>query len=362
MAEAKKHKRKNIPKVTRRDSDYVELRPAVRASPKKEFDSTKIVIALGILLVLVAAYNYYMAGLTRGIANQKIADAEELARPGKLEMTAITFSGCDNCYDVNPVIEQIKSLDVNVTSVRQVAYDSEEGRTLITKYSIENLPSLVVVGEVDKSSSFVSKFSQYGSKVMDAMVVNKQVPPYYSLKEQRVVGMVSATILDDSTCKYCSSVEPLITSLKNAGIELTDVKKVEASSSDGQALIKKYKLLKSPSLILDKEAGYYQGFSDNWKNLGTVDGGAFVLRTLNPPYINLTSGKAEGVVSAILINDSSCANCYDPTVHRNILARFGVSFANETILDANSPEGNAIITKYNITKVPTLIMSEGASA
>lgn len=246
-------------------------------------------------------------------------------------------------------------------SEKSVDYNSEEAKFLMTRYNINRIPSLVVTGEINKSRSFQSKFQQFGEQINDAMIVTKQVPPYYDMIEDRVVGLVTLTILEDSSCEFCTSIVPFVSSLKQAGIEFKEQKTIYTSSSDGQALISRYNIDKVPALILDSEAQYYDGIDNSWKPLGTIEEGNYILRNVNLPYMDLTTGEEKGVIHLTLIDDSSCENCYDPAVHKNILGRFGATFATEKTVDASDPEGVSLIQKYNITKIPTTVLSDGAS-
>jgi len=69
-----------------------------------------------------------------------------------------------------------------------------------------------------------------------------------------------------------------------------------------------------------------------------------------------------GLVELTLLNDSSCTKCYDVNVHKTILNRFGITLAAEKTLDVSDDEGKALIEKYGITLVPTMIISQDASA
>jgi len=334
-----------------------------KSSPsKQEFNSQKLLPLIGLVLIIIVIYNLYTVLSSNLVVDEKIAIARELARPGELDVVVITFSKCDNCYDLNPIIEQIKSLDINVTSEKSIDYDSKEAMALMAKYNINKIPSLIVTGEINKSNSFQAKFSQFGEQISDAMVVNKQIPPYYDMTEQRIVGLVSLTILEDSSCQYCTSLAPIVNALKQASIVFKEEKTVDVSSSEGLTLVSKYNIVKAPSLILDSETGYYAGFDNTWQSLGTIDNGNYVLRTINPPYMDLIDKQEKGVVHLTLIDDKSCDICYDPVVHKNILARFGVSFVTEKTVDASDTEGSSLIQKYGLTKIPTAVLSEGASA
>lgn len=57
--------------------------------------------------------------------------------------------------------------------------------------------------------------------------------------------------------------------------------------------------------------------------------------------------------------DTDCSNCYDVTLHRKaVQTNFGVRIADEEYIDRG--EAQEIIDKYNITKLPTVIISSQA--
>ena len=326
----------------------------------KLFDSKEIIQVIGIILTLVVIYNLYIAFSSNILLNQKIAVAKELSRPGELSVTSITFADCDKCYDIDPVLDLIKSLDVNVTTEKSVSYNSEEAKSLIARYNIEKLPTMIVTGEINKSRSFQSRFSQFGEQVEDTMIVTKQSPPYYDVGERRIVGLVTLTILEDESCEYCTDILPIVSSLEQAGIVFKEQNAVDVSSLDGQELVNRYNIEKVPALILDNEAKYY-GIDNSWQIFGTIEEDNYVFRNINLPYKDLSTGEEKGVVHLTLIDDSTCDNCYDPNIHKSILARFGVVFASDKTVDVSSSEGQNLINKYNITKIPTAVLSKGAS-
>ena len=48
-------------------------------------------------------------------------------------------------------------------------------------------------------------------------------------------------------------------------------------------------------------------------------------------------------------------------INRNILQQFGVAFKEEKILDVARPEAKSLLQKYNISKIPVIILSPDAS-
>ena len=89
------------------------------------------------------------------------------------------------------------------------------------------------------------------------------------------------------------------------------------------------------------------------------------MRLANPPFINLTTGKLRGVVNIVYLTDKSCAECYNASQHREIIANpqsFAVKLEKEETYDISDAKGKELIAKYNITQVPTVILSDEISA
>ena len=342
---------------THRDTEDSTARKH-RQDGGKEGVGYYLFLIVNALLVIIAIYNVFIVTASNDAISREIDAAAELARPGKLKITAITVSGCERCYDINPLIGLIKGMDINVTSERTIEYNSNEAIKLIADYNIKRLPTIIITGEINKSRSFQSSFSSYGEQIKDAVVLTKQVPPYFSISEKKVVGLVTLTLIKDSACNVCSSLDPLIKSLKDGGLVISKENTFDITSEEGKEVIEAYSLSRAPSLILSREASYYPGFEDTWKNIGGYEKDSFVLKNPNPPYRDLGTGELKGVVYLIMLGDSSCASCYDPSFHKSILLRFGITPAVEETVDISSARGKELLIKYNITSVPTIILSE----
>jgi hypothetical protein len=95
------------------------------------------------------------------------------------------------------------------------------------------------------------------------------------------------------------------------------------------------------------------------------DDGNYVIRVTNPPYLNLSAGKIMGFVDLIYIADASCKECYNVTLHKAILedpTSLGMQINEEEYADVSSARGKQLVQKYNITTVPSVIVSREASA
>ena len=65
-------------------------------------------------------------------------------------------------------------------------------------------------------------------------------------------------------------------------------------------------------------------------------------------------------VSVYYLVDGACATCYNVTFHRNILHQLGFDIGEEQFIDISDDTGQQFIDDYNITLVPTFILSEDA--
>ena len=117
--------------------------------------------------------------------------------------------------------------------------------------------------------------------------------------------------------------------------------------------------------MLSGQAKFYPAITGVWPQLGTIENdGYYVLRLTSPPFINLTTGKLRGLVDITYLTDKSCTECYDVNLHRLILTNpqtFAMVPEKEETTDISDAKGKELIAKYNITKVPTVILSSEAS-
>ncbi|GMQ95088.1 MAG: hypothetical protein BMS9Abin13_198 [Patescibacteria group bacterium] len=79
------------------------------------------------------------------------------------------------------------------------------------------------------------------------------------------------------------------------------------------------------------------------------------------PYYDIQSGEVKGVVSAILLKDETCEDCFDEDKYVRILEQFGMFIGDIASYDITSPEGENLVQKYAIAKIPALILSPDAS-
>jgi len=309
----------------------------------KKLELPLVIILGGIILI-----NLILISIINVEYSNKLSEAKELARPAEIELITIT-PVCTDCFDINNVIDTLKSKNVKIT--KETTLSKDEVKDLIDKYKITKLPSLIVKGEIDK-------FDLGLTKKDDALIFDEPQPPYLDLTSNKVEGRVSLTLITEPTCAECTDLGVIVDQLKQL---MTISSENTLTTNQASDLIQKYSIIKVPTIILSKDASVYPNMAKDWTQIGTVESdGMFIARDINSPYLDLTTNEIKGIVDVIYITDKSCSECYNSTVHKQILDNFGVYVNKEETRDVQ--DSTSLISKYNIDKVPTIILSKEASA
>lgn len=179
-------------------------------------------------------------------------------------------------------------------------------------------------------------------------------------KELARPANLDMTMIIDSRCTKCYNMSNVVSFLKMSNSTITNERVLEYTSSLAKKLMDNNHISSVPAVIIVGEVKK-SNIASVWQVLGAkVTDDTAVVQGF-PPYRNLSSDKVVGLVELVILNDSSCATCYDASLHKLVLPRFGVTVDKESVVDISSAEGKAYIEKYNITKVPTIILSSDAS-
>ena len=323
---------------------------------KHKNSDDRIILALFAALVVIGVVNVIILTNISLFAGQKTVENQ----PARLSVTEISVPGCDGCYDAAEAVDAIKRQNTNVTQSR-VDMTSAEGMSLINRHGITKLPALVVTGEINKSAALSRHWSQVGTVKGDAVVVEALLP-YYSTTKARVVGLVNVTRILDTSCAQCSSVGVFLNSFQQAGVVFGSDVNLEYNSPQGAKLVSDFGITRVPAMVISGDILEYSSVAAIWAQFNATEkNGAYALHVLQAPYRDLAMNKVVGLVDIIYLNDTSCNNCYNVMIHKDILENsFGVSLVNETVIDVNSTDGKALISKYNITIAPVFVMSPDA--
>ncbi|HSB46859.1 MAG TPA: hypothetical protein VLD37_02510 [Candidatus Bilamarchaeum sp.] len=177
---------------------------------------------------------------------------------------------------------------------------------------------------------------------------------------------VDIVLIDAEECRECINGTAIMEEVSNYLDTLPNIRvhsnfTIERSGAEAQALIEQYNITQVPALVVRGDAPYPADFISTWEQkVGTHEpDGAFVSRFIPPPYFDLEENKVIGLVRGMAIRPYNCAYCVDPsgffyTLEDPTVGR--VYFTKKTILDENSTEAQELIAKYNITRLPTVLV------
>lgn len=183
-------------------------------------------------------------------------------------------------------------------------------------------------------------------------------------EEARQPAEIELTLITPTACESCVDGNTLLDTIQKQNVSILNSKTFSADSAEGSALIEAYGITRAPTVLVrgefEKETVRDVFASMNGEK---NEDGTLVLQITQPVYMDLTTNEIVGLVDALYLTDSRCAECYDPTQHKAILENnFGVRFQNERTVDVTTSEGRALLSQYTITQVPTVLLSSSASA
>lgn len=319
-----------------------------------------VLIAMVIAIALLILNNVML--YERGI---KVAEAKELLkeqlRPAQLELVKITLENCNSCFDIEKVVDELKKQNVNITSEKTISSESAQGKEFIVKYTIKKLPTIIASGEINKSEQLSHYFEQGGEILENTFIYTDLIPPYLDVLSHEVKGKVQIKHVVDSSCKKCVNLIPISSTLQEQKVFIENEQVIEYHSDKGQELIKKFYIKEIPAVLISEEVNYYSAVKDALIQSGAVEKeGFYAIHSTIPPYRNLSQNKIIGLVDVVYLTKGDCSVCYNVTVNRDVLVRFGLALDNEKTYDIASPEGKQFVQKYNITKAPVIVLSPDA--
>lgn len=315
-------------------------------------------IFLGMALIATVAGALF-ATKNLSTIEKNIAAAKEAQRPASVKIIKITTPDCSDCFNLEDTVEIFKKQNVSVGEETILSYDSSDARTLIKDLAIKRVPTYVITGEVNKKS-LEGFIKDNGEIKNDKFVFTKVSPVFIDPETKKEMGLVTVTLLTYPSCYQCPDPTLTIEAFKKAGIKIAGQKEIVWNSPNGQQIINQYKITKVPTFLLSSDIDFYDAVKANWTQIGTVEQDkTYAARNLVLPYLDLEKGRIVGLVDMIYLTDSVCPDCYKPKeVQKRILTQgYGVQLRSERTVDILSGEGQSLKRKYNITKIPTILLS-----
>jgi len=192
-----------------------------------------------------------------------------------------------------------------------------------------------------------------------AQVFDITPPPYYDIDSGKIKGLVEVIKLTDTDCEKCFDLDKLTANLKQFGIKFASEKEVSIDSDEGKELISDYSITKVPTIIFSSDANEYEQIQKIWETVGSTESdGRMILRTVNPPYMDLETDSVKGVVDITRLVDASCEECFDTIELKKMFEQqMGMSWGVDKTVDVSSTEGKQLIEDFGIKLVPTVIFS-----
>lgn len=177
-------------------------------------------------------------------------------------------------------------------------------------------------------------------------------------KNSKILHFQAVKIID-TTCENCFDTNIFIDLVKKDKVILDNIREVDINSDEGKELKNKYKIVKAPIVLLKGEYDENNAFIKNWQSYGEVIDDALV-SDVYPPYRDLKTNEIIGQVDLTIIYNQQCTNCYNTKLQLAYLKADGLVPNSINKLDVLDPEAQDLIKKYNIKKVPTIILSPEA--
>ncbi|MFH1056434.1 MAG: hypothetical protein V1717_01400 [Candidatus Micrarchaeota archaeon] len=173
--------------------------------------------------------------------------------------------------------------------------------------------------------------------------------------EKPEIGVI---LINPPPCRPCIKLDDFAKNIKNySGILLVQDETVEFQNAS--ELIAKYGIKKLPTVLISGELDKLPALKTQLEALGeTKEDGTIVITGIKPVYYDLEQKKFVGLLKATRIVNSTCIDCTKAFVFQgNLEESTGIRFSEESEFELNDTRAEALVEKYNITKIPSLIIT-----
>lgn len=154
----------------------------------------------------------------------------------------------------------------------------------------------------------------------------------------------------DKRCDDCFVLTAVVDEIKGQGLSFEKEEVLDYKSLRAKQLIQNYGIENVPSIVL-------LGVEAELEDFRQV-GDALVFDSPDIPYTEVRTGKIRGYISVIYIIESSCDDCYNVSKVVEGMRSVGVRIPYEKRIELSSKQGKELVEKYNIEKVPTIILDQ----
>ncbi len=296
---------------------------------------------------------------------------QEETVPPKVNITIIFAPDCEECRSVDyflPLLDaNLPYFGMQIDNIRNLTLDSAEAEELISAYDVELLPTLLISKNAAENSDFVSAWKENGIGTVEddgTFVFRALLPPFYSVENSTVLGFVQGIAIEAENCDLCENVSSYLSFFElNMGVVFKEKKTLFSGDEEAIALIREYNVTRLPTFLIDSGIEHYGIEQQLLAFMTKEDDGWYVFREPYPPYLDVEDNDAlRGNITFIELTDSTCEDCYNTTdVISVITDSYGMYVSGGIGYDISTPEGMELVERYDITFVPTFLLSEEAS-
>ncbi|HQT44879.1 MAG TPA: hypothetical protein PLO51_02795, partial [Candidatus Micrarchaeota archaeon] len=332
-----------------------QKQPAQKPKKEQGIDYNKIILGVAVIAIVAILAFFALGAFGKG---QNNTPAPAVPATPTVTIYKLTAPACTQCKSYDAQVAQIKSSAAGVTfSEKTLDGSSAEAKQVATQYGVTRAPAVIMTGATDKISA------PYGWATKNG-VITSPVPaaPYLSISSGKVAGLVDAVIVYTPSCTQCIDLSNFTNTLKQNGVVFSSEKTIDAGTPEGQAYVQKYGVNSTPFLVLSEGFGAYGNLAPQWYNVGRMVGSDYVMDVKLPPYYDLTTGQVRGLLTMTVISDKACADCSDLSVYKNIFENTGVKIDQFSTVDISDSAAVDLAKKYNVSKLPTFILSGDLAA
>jgi len=314
---------------------------------KKILNNEKTLTIVIAVLVVLFAILLSFPNITTPIKN--IMNKEKV-----YSVDVIKINGCDDCFDLNGISSSLNKIgNIIIKNEKELTYNSVEGKKLIEKYNIKKVPALIVLS---KNLGKINLDEKIFRKENKAAIFDKSVP-YLEIDTGKVNGIVNLKEIFDSSCTECASPSNIQKQLESLGVKIGNYEKIDYLSIEGQQLIKESNINFLPVTFVSKDIEEYWWVFSKIKDFLTANEKYYFFKEPIAPYKEISTGKIKGKVNMTYITNKSCEDCFNVTQLKDVFSGIGIYIFNERYVDVDNVEGKNLLKIYNITAIPTVVMS-----
>jgi len=172
------------------------------------------------------------------------------------------------------------------------------------------------------------------------------------------------TLITVPECRYCTDLKDLIARIKSAG-DVQIISEKTVSYRDAADLLSKYQITKVPTILLSGETDKVTDLKNLWLQIGEEKpDGTLVLTKFRPMYFDIDKGDFVGKLKVTRIINSTCGELCTKAfvIQNNFEITTGIRFVEEQEREFNTTQGRELVQKYNITKIPALVITGDVQA